>query len=721
MFSLLNPWFLAAGAAALVPLILHLIQRSRAVRVPFSTVRFLKLAEKRSSRRIKLEHFVLWLLRTLLMLLLAFAFALPMLRTRGFGDFLGAARREVALVIDSSFSMDYAVGNRTVWDRAVQAATAVLEGLSEQDRFCVFLADDNVTPVIEQLSGNREEGVARIKALRCGRTSSQLCAAVIAANDALDRKANRYEREIHIITDNQALPWESFARAQSGEPGQGPGGDPAAVSERTAFFVSLLGVPAPENTAPVEAELRPPLIMADMPSKVTVRLARSGPLQSSAVTLYVNEKELDRRATAIGGGLSRDQIFTIPPLGPGRHTARIETPADSLPADNSFHFLIHVREKLPALCVGTKDDSFFLRTALGTSLSRESSIEVQHIEADRLAEEPLEAYACIFVCNALPLAGQEIARLEQAVRSGGLLTVFPGDRAAVADYEPWQCLPAAPSAVIDVPMSDRRRTLRWEQPLHPLLRSLRTGTVAPLVTTRRSLRWDTWDSDALVVSSGAEQPLLLCRRFGKGRVVLLSVSADRSWSDFPLSPFYLPLVHRLVQFGAGIGAFSHYLWAGTSLPLAEHIPEATRESDLTGPDGSEVPVRGTMVDGVAVLVAEDVTAPGIYTISTPDEPDPVPALAVNLPRVESNLTPIDPVDIPEVLGVENVSVAHDEEDLLRLIEEHRLGKTFGEHLLWLALLLAAVEFSYANLLAKATPKLSESLGIEASGKVRGRR
>ena len=111
--------------------------------------------------------------------------------------------------------------------------------------------------------------------------------------------------------------------------------------------------------------------------------------------------------------------------------------------------------------------------------------------------------------------------------------------------------------------------------------------------------------------------------------------------------------------------------------------------------------------------------PGIYTLATPERPEPVPALAVNMERSESNLSPIRPADIPDILGVDHLTLCDGKEDLLRKIEEHRVGRTFGEHLLWLALLVAAVEFFYANRLLQAVPKLSEALRLESSGKVTG--
>ena len=53
--SFLYPAFLLAGLAAAIPLILHLIQRLRIVRLPFSTIRFLELAKSKAARRTKID------------------------------------------------------------------------------------------------------------------------------------------------------------------------------------------------------------------------------------------------------------------------------------------------------------------------------------------------------------------------------------------------------------------------------------------------------------------------------------------------------------------------------------------------------------------------------------------------------------------------------------------------------------------------------------------
>ena len=730
MISFLNPIFLAFGAALLIPLVLHMIQSSRTVRLPFSTIRFLKLAEKRSSRRIKMEHFLLWLLRTLLMALLTAAFAMPMIRTKDFGNLLGRAARDVAIVIDASYSMDYKMGRQKVWDQATDLAASIIEGLSEKDRFCVYLASDQVIPICEQLTNKKEETATRLRALPMPLGSSQLCPATMAALGAMDQDVSRTEREIHIISDHQLLPWARFKQADAGatatnqpvasSPESSEGvWDPSKVKESTTCFVTLLGAPDPENVAPIDVELLPKLITAETPCQATVHFLRNGPKIETAASIFIDEKELGRRAVTLARATANETTFMIPPLGPGIHTVRVETPDDSLAVDNAFHFLIRVRQKLPALCVGSKDGTLFLRAALGTALGGVSAIDLKAIAPEGLAGEPLSSYACIFLCNSISLAGQEIKLLERYVASGGLLVVFPGDSGAVSDYGAWTCLPSVPTAVIDVPLAERKRLLNWDKPQHPVVWDLKDGATAPSITIKRQLKCDALKEKAeTLISTGAGYPFLMIQPTGRGATLLFTVSADRSWSDFPLSPFYLPLAYQIIQYAAGVGAGVPYLWSTDSLSLEEFLPEATHTSVLNTPEGKPVSIRSAVVDGETLTYAENLTAPGIYRVTQAGEAATTPALAINMRRGESDLTPVKPEEIAGILGLKTVQVASGKEELLKTIEDLRVGKTLGEPLLWLALLVAILESLYSNFLLRKSSKLTDSLIIAPSGKVK---
>ena len=79
----LTPLLLALGAAAIVPLVLHLIQRQHGPRLTFPALRYLRRAEKENARRIRLRQLLLLALRVAAVVLLALAAARPFVRAGG--------------------------------------------------------------------------------------------------------------------------------------------------------------------------------------------------------------------------------------------------------------------------------------------------------------------------------------------------------------------------------------------------------------------------------------------------------------------------------------------------------------------------------------------------------------------------------------------------------------------------------------------------------------
>ena len=63
--NFLAPWFLLGGLAIAGPILFHLIRRAARERMPFSSLMFLRPTAPRVTRRRKLEHFWLLLLRCL--------------------------------------------------------------------------------------------------------------------------------------------------------------------------------------------------------------------------------------------------------------------------------------------------------------------------------------------------------------------------------------------------------------------------------------------------------------------------------------------------------------------------------------------------------------------------------------------------------------------------------------------------------------------------------
>ena len=706
----LTPLFLiAAAVGASVPLFLHLMQNRRKVTMTFPTLRFLKLAEKRSSSKVRLENLLLWLLRTLIMGLIGIAFAMPMLRKSAFA-WSGEAQRDVAIVIDASASMGYRKSDKTVWDDALESAAAVIEGLGEKDRVCIYLARQQPEAVVVEPIADKKEVLTRLKNLTLGSTTSQIGPALEEAVKALKKSDENREMEIHILTDNQAVPWQ----AKSADPASS-GKSPFTDLNKLTVFVSILGVEAPDNTAPASIAIQPTRLRKGAEAKVATTFSRSGPDSETTAVFTVDGKEAGRRALKTSTTAPETAEFRIPPLEQGLHAAKIETPDDNLSEDNAIHFILSVEKSMPVLVVGEKEDTLFVQTALRTALGAPQAVVT--VTPDDLAKQSLQNHACIILCNALPLSGQAINALETHVRAGGSLVVFPGMKASPNDYKSLPFLPAFPGAMEQVPPTEAKKSLSWDKAMHPLILPLREGSASPSVSLRRSAAISKVEPGAeVLVSMNTQEPFLIEKPHGNGKVLLFTVSADRSTSDFPLSPFYLPLLVQCADYSSPQSA--PYIEGTGTVILNELFPGMSEAPKITGPDGKNIPVRANAADGRTVFVAENMFLPGVYKISSGSGENSQFDLAVNIPRGESNLATITPAEIIPRLGEVNLKIATDLPTLRTQMEESRVGRTFGEQILWLVLVLAVIEFWYANSLSRRGAMGREKLELDFSGHIK---
>jgi len=703
--TFLYPAFLLASAVALVPVLLHMIQRLRVVRFPFSTIRFLKIASKKAARRNRIENLLLLFLRVLTVILLALAFAMPAVRARAMNSLLKQTDRDLAIVLDVSYSMGYGAGPDGVWERAREAVEAILNRMGSRDRVCIFLAREHVQPLIPQLSADRELALRQVRGLTPMPCASSLPPAIEAAFRALEEAPGNREREVHVITDGQALPWSApGGRAQPGARGSRPA---------IPIFVTFAGVPAPENTGIQDIEVSPPVLTPDTPCKLAVKLARTGPARPAPVTVAVDGKETISRAGEPAEVESGRLTFALPPMAAGAHKGLVTIPADNLSADDTFHFLLRVESRSACLCVGSQERALFLMKALSAGIKDTAGEKPRRIEPGDLTTEDLSRYACVFLCDALPLPGQAMLQVERYAESGGVVVLFPGDSAGVRDYEAWRSLPAFPAAIEDVPTVARKRVLRWEDARHAVVGALKMeADSAPVIAISRQVRWAKPEADARVLASaGAGNPFLLSRRVGRGEVFAFSVSADRSWAGFPLSPYYLPLVRQIMQHGMGLADRAPYLWTGETFVLSEYFPSATEKFSFLDPAGLRTPIRLSSVTNRTFLCVEALKTPGIYSLVWPNQARTELAVAVNAKRSESDLTPVARSAVAAALDGADVRIADGKEDLVRLLDEQRQGRTFGEQLLWLALLVAMAEVIYANGRAKARGGLAGGVEV----------
>jgi len=117
------PLMLIGLLAAGIPPLLHLLSRVRAKEEPFPTLRFLQQCVEKTARRRRIEHWLLLLLRSAALAVLAMALAEPISRAAGW---TGGGDDVAALLVDNSYSMALGQGGQTRLARAKNEAARQL-------------------------------------------------------------------------------------------------------------------------------------------------------------------------------------------------------------------------------------------------------------------------------------------------------------------------------------------------------------------------------------------------------------------------------------------------------------------------------------------------------------------------------------------------------------------------------------------------------------------
>jgi hypothetical protein len=131
--TFLNPFLLIGLLAAVIPLLLHLLNLRKLKTLEFSSLQFLQELQKTKMRRVKLRQLLLLLLRTLLIIALVLVFARPALKGSLAGTIGSHARTSMVIMLDDSPSMSVRNERGLLFKQAQTVATQLLTLAKEGD------------------------------------------------------------------------------------------------------------------------------------------------------------------------------------------------------------------------------------------------------------------------------------------------------------------------------------------------------------------------------------------------------------------------------------------------------------------------------------------------------------------------------------------------------------------------------------------------------------
>ncbi|MBF8269841.1 MAG: VWA protein [Gammaproteobacteria bacterium] len=599
--SLLAPLFLLGLGLIALPLWLHRLQTQTPEREPFSSTMLLVASEQRVHLHKKLQFLLLLGLRIALLVLLACAFAKPVLE-KSTEVFAGESVTLHLLVIDTSFSMGYA----DHLDAALTTAGNIIDSLDSGQSAQIIAADQRLR-IIGERGNDAGQLKSALAALTVGQTRLDFGEMMNGLNGLLEEYNDNIA--IHLISDFHA----------SGLP---------------ARFADL--IPKTASHRPVQLLLYPVSnsVTANW-SISSVRRTREGlqvsargyqsPAQQLTVSLQVNGADVAQQAQLVPANGEMEVFFTQPELASGDNRLVISlAPADNLPGDDRRHVVLENTPALPVLLLTASPDALavtYLKTALETGGYTVEAVNIADLDTRILPRYPWLVIDDLGAVTA-PLA----ASVTEYLQAGGAVFTALGERSQSLDVLPVSNHPVKSLAPFN---PDRFYAIARIDGSHPVLAKA-AGWRG--VNISRAIIPQTGEEDRVLMSLEGGEPLLLEHEYGAGRLLLLTTGLDNSWSDIPVHSIFVTFMAQTARYLGNEFALERQQHAGDTILLKQ---AGGASGQVIDPSGQTVLTLADTHSTQNVVLRES----GFYEVYTPGRQR---LIAVNPDPRESDTAAITP-------------------------------------------------------------------------------
>jgi hypothetical protein len=593
--TFLHSGFLWLGAAAVAPLIIHLLWRQKPAVVRFTAVRFIRMGRRRSFRRTRLKHLLLLLMRMALIVLVAAFIARPVLQrgTAAAGEGGMGGTPAVALVLDDSMSMNYRVGDTTWFDTARNRALELAQGLPADAAVAVLTTSrpgGNLMP-------ERDAVLNRIQGLR-PRLAGEPCWSGLEKAASLLSQKGASRRDIYLFTDMTPSAWLGYEQRR------------LELGADVNLTVVDCSTDAPENGAVTELTPggQPALVGSVLGLEAHVLVSgrqpagaeASAPRQPRTVQISFEGRPLDRQQVDLTAGREQTLQFRIPLTAGGPQWGLVSfLEPDALPADDARTFTLDVAPDVSVLCVeddpksGDDSPSYFLRLALNPyGEGGKGMFRVKRAGTAELDSVSLAPYDVVVLCGADRMDAAAWRRLDAYVAGGGGLLAFcgPGTADAYGTAQAQAVLPAQVGAVNVAPAEEPfgLRIVQSQQPFVAALTASEADLGQPRFRQYRALTPAPEAEELLSFEPGL--PALVVAQKG-GRAAIFASTADEQWADFATTPAFLPFCDEMMLYLANrnSGGIRSYA-VGAQVPISYEVSRWPTSVLVTAP-GSGAPER----------------------------------------------------------------------------------------------------------------------------------
>lgn len=608
MLTFLAPWWAAGAVAAIgLPLLAHLLSRTRYREVLFPATRFVRQAAQQTTRVERPRHRLLMLLRWLLLLLVVVAFMrprwLPQAEAR-------TSEQGVALIvlIDASASMQRVEAGATLYERALRRADHLLGALDpSRDVAGVIRVKRDAAALLPELTAD----LPLLRDALSGTRPSFENADWVSAVEAAKRLATDSSRRIRVVVI-------------SDQQGDGPVFNTSASLPGMDSVNHLKIEGSTTNTAVRLVDIRPYPPVAGQPLTAIVELSSFGSDSSPKKLVATLGGERIQRSITLAPGATRRIELTLPTRQPGTQLLRVQIDVDdAMDLDDSAGHVLTVQDRNRALIVHgqtNRGKQLAQRIASVLNPGADTSENLPRVDlaavdqaGDLVRQANTERLRTVVLLD-VSTADEDLSKAlsEYMRRGGGVVRVSPNTAGqdALALFKPQDRAgnpqPGDTAASrIDFSLAPLRI---FEGPARSGLASLVWPGVDAAVAAERSL--------ALLAANDGRS-IVAARSFGRGRMVAINADLSPGPGGLLAEPAFVVLFNELCRYAS----------PGTRMPAPSRpgdlMPAVLRNSDARSlPEAPASDTQRISAPGPYLsLDANDEMVGGVWAEIDPTESD----------------------------------------------------------------------------------------------------
>jgi uncharacterized membrane protein len=599
--SFLTPLFFLGVAALAAPILVHLVRRTRARKVQFPALVFVRQVPQRTIRRRTLQNVLLLLLRCLAILLIVIAFTRPFF-SGGSSAKENTAGGATVILVDNSLSMR----REPLFAEALKRAEAAVDE-ARNDEQLALLSFDKRYAVVNRFTEDKNRLRSAVRSLTAGWDGTDYEQALRGAESLLGEIETSGPKKIVMISDFQAPGWNqntaTFKLANSTQ----------------LTTIDVAGNDPVPNVAVTNVEARGVVFGQKYLDNLAVHVSNFSdvPRDHIQVDFQINEQTVEKRDVSLNSRDSKVIEFTGFNLNEGANRCTIDIVSNDFAPDNRFYFTLRRETPAKALIVESasrgRSDSLHLQSALTTNDDLPFTFALK--STGSVDPSSISDYSLVLLNDAGPISGALADALTKFVEAGGQIIVSTGPRTTADSFNSslQRIMPATLREAVQTKAGESvaMTNVKFDHPIFEVFQESGRLAAAHVIGYFRSEPAAT----ATVLARFEDgSPALVESRSGKGRVMLFTSSLGPSWNDLPLTPLYLPFIHQMVRYA---GAREENSWYGLGQTFTVRKEANGQLPPVDTPAGARLSETRNTPDGDLLVTAREL---GFYRLRYNSQP-----------------------------------------------------------------------------------------------------